>query len=480
MRLTRRDLLRTTGYGMTALLMPAALLRAARADTSTNVLVVAFLSGGADGLSLAIPDGDPHYARVRPHIAIDASESLAASSRYATPANRALGMDDFFRLSPEWPGLRRRFDAGELAIVHGVGSTGSYSHVTARDGMERADPEYAVAPSGWLHRALAKLAAPSAMSGVALAGSPIASIAGPDQSIYLGFPSLESFGLKEPAVGDRRGVLQSMYAPERLPRWNGGAKHALELIGGSTAELFSLLDSVDSLGQGRLGGSLAGTPYEAAENKDWSRKLRDAAALIKAEGQGTDLGVRAIALDLGGWDHHANLRSGTGARARELSQVLDAFMVDLGEDADRTLLLAMTEFGRTAFENGSGGADHGFGTVMLALSGTGSSMRGGRILSRAVADGSDAIGWPGLGPGSLHSGQQPKYSPDIPPDVIAEYDPYERDLAVTIDFRDVLADVLQGHLGLTPSQVFGGSDSPLLGHAPGRLPDGGLFPTIAG
>jgi uncharacterized protein (DUF1501 family) len=129
-----------------------------------------------------------------------------------------------------------------------------------------------------------------------------------------------------------------------------------------------------------------------------------------------DIGVRVIALDMLGWDHHRDEDARMPAMALELAVGLAAFHADLGSDVDRTLLLAHTEFGRTAAENGANGADHGHGSVMLALGG---GVRGGRVVLRDAQ-------WPGLGPDELYEG---------------------RDLEVTTDFRDVLAEVLDRHLG---------------------------------
>ncbi len=149
--------------------------------------------------------------------------------------------------------------------------------------------------------------------------------------------------------------------------------------------------------------------------------MRNAAALIKA-----DLGVRAICVDLGGWDHHSQAPRHIGPVASDLASSLAAFHTDLEGASARTLTLAMTEFGRTAHENASGGTDHGHGSVMLALGG---GVSGGRVLTAGGT-------WPGLGPENLHEG---------------------RDLAVTTDFRDVFAEILDRHLGVAnPSALLPG------------------------
>lgn len=488
MQLKRREFLKLAGYGVTALCVPPALARSARAQSASpgKVLVVGFMQGGADGLSLVVPDGDAYYPQIRPTIAIDRDyydgvgprESLPATSSYVNPANS--GMADYFRLHPNWSRLQSRFNAGELAIVHAVGVGEpddwiSYSHFTAVDVIERADPT--ALATGWLYRALAELADPlpgTGIPGFALSGRLIGSLVGPDQSRQIALSSLAGFDLTPPATGgNRKDLLTSIYDPARLAGWSTTGKHALDLLGGATGQLFPLIDILSQPPLGDLSFSLVGTPYEDTTRASWARALRDAAALIKADADGS-LGVRVIAIDLSGWDHHYVLRTYTDQRAEQLDYLLDAFMTDLGSEASRTLLLTMTEFGRTAFENGSRGTDHGFGTLMLALSGA-PELRGQRILVREQDDGSDAIGWPGVGPapyGSLHQGAVPQYHRDIAPSLIAQYDPKDRDLAVTTDFRDVFAEVLEWwESGITLT----GADKPLLDYVPTPLPDGGLF-----
>ena len=152
---------------------------------------------------------------------------------------------------------------------------------------------------------------------------------------------------------------------------------------------------------------------------DLGGALRDAAALVKA-----DVGVKLLAVDSGGWDHHADQLARIEPLAGDLAASLAAFHADLGADAARTVVVVMTEFGRRAAENGGGGSDHGHGGVMLVLGG---AVAGGRVVVEGGA-------WPGLGATQLYRGE---------------------DLAVTTDFRDVLAEVLDRHLGLAkPASVF--------------------------
>jgi uncharacterized protein (DUF1501 family) len=142
-------------------------------------------------------------------------------------------------------------------------------------------------------------------------------------------------------------------------------------------------------------------------------RLRQVAQLIKA-----DIGLEIAFTDIGGWDTHANQGSSQGQlslRLTELAQGLSALYADLEERAEDVVILTMTEFGRTARENGNRGTDHGHASVMFALGGP---VKGGKVYGK----------WPGLKSHQLYEG---------------------RDLAVTTDFRDVFAELAKKHLGAT-------------------------------
>ena len=146
--------------------------------------------------------------------------------------------------------------------------------------------------------------------------------------------------------------------------------------------------------------------------------MKDAAALVKG-----NIGVRVIAISIGGWDTHTNLVAQLGNLGTQLAGCLKAFHDDLGSDLGRTLTLVMTEFGRRVDQNGGGGTDHGHGGVMMAMGG---GIAGGRVILR---DGT----WPGLAPADRFIGE---------------------DLQVTTDFRDVFAEALDRHMG-TPVAKLG-------------------------
>jgi uncharacterized protein (DUF1501 family) len=152
--------------------------------------------------------------------------------------------------------------------------------------------------------------------------------------------------------------------------------------------------------------------------------LKQLAQLIKA-----NLGVQVAFADIGGWDHHVNEGSTQGQIAnvlREFSQSLAAFWIDLGDLAEDTVVVTMSEFGRTARENGNRGTDHGHANVMFVMGGP---VKGGKVYGR----------WPGLDPSQLYEG---------------------RDLALTTDFRRVLGEAVFRHLGNKAlDQVFPGFEN---------------------
>lgn len=375
---TRRRFLYGAGVGMAAFVAPTPLARAARAASGSDpVLVALYLRGGADGLNLVIPQGDPAYAQIRPNLGV--------------PPAAQLPLTGFFGLNPALAALMPCWQSRDLAFVHAAGSPDpTRSHFDAQDFMETGAPGDKGRRDGWLARYLGLLASGEALSGITLAGSRARSMIGTAPS--LAFSRIDDFALTGSLPEERRVALESRYALEPL-----------SLLGQSVGDAFAALEVIEAI------EASADAPYPAST---LGAALRDAAALIRA-----DVGVRVIAVNRGGWDHHVNETPRMNGVAADVADSLAAFQEDLGADADRTLTLAMTEFGRRAAENAEASTEHGHGSVMLALGGP---VDGGRVLLR---DGR----WPGLAPADLFRGQ---------------------DLAVTTDFRDVFAEILVRHMRL--------------------------------
>lgn len=373
MTISRRDFLKGSGAALTAFLVPTVLPRFARAAGTEPVLVVVYQRGAADGLNIVVPAGDPAYYTLRPTIQVAAGAELA--------------LDGFFGLNPAFGALLPLYQAQELAVVHAVGSPhGTRSHFDAQDFMERAAPGNPLIGDGWLNRYLAAIGSTQAWEGVSISHAKVLAMAGAAPS--LAFPSIEEFELLGPE--GRRTVLEGLYASATPAELAGAGDEAFEAL--------------DVIGTVPTATSVAYPPGEL------SSALRDAAALVKA-----DIGVRVITINsTAHWDHHEGTAGHMAMVGPEIAGALAAFRIDLGADFARTCTLTMTEFGRTAAENGTAGTDHGHGSVMFAMGG---GVAGGQVLGS----------WPGLGPAQLFEG---------------------RDLEVTTDFRDVFAEVLHAHMGL--------------------------------
>ena len=395
---TRRDFAKQSAvavvtFGLGGIgLAPRFLLRAAGAapaDRRRRVLVAIFQRGAADGLNIVIPHGDPAYARLRPRIGIPDPARAAE--------DRALDLDGFFAFHPSLAPLVPLWERKELACVHAVGSPDTTrSHFDAQDFMEAGTPGVKSTADGWLNRCLQQGPAPadsSVFRGVAL--SPILPRSLQGTATALALPALEAF--------DLRGSTEVRQGFESLYR-----QAVQDFLGGTGQVTF---DAVKRLRSAR---PTARPPEHGAvyPKGRFGDVLRQTAQLVKA-----DVGLEIAFLETGGWDHHVaegGARGQLANRLEELGQGLAAFWQDLGERRGEVVVLTMTEFGRTARENGNAGTDHGHASVMFVLGGR---VRGGKVYGR----------WPGLAPEQLFEG---------------------RDLDLTTDFRDLFAEVAVRHLDI--------------------------------
>lgn len=380
MTLDRRDFLTRATLGAAALSLPWGSRVLARPGQDNDpVLVTLFLRGAADGLNLVVPERNrARYDQLRPTIGV--------------PAGRLRDLGGGFGLHPSLAPLMQYYNQNQLAIVHAVGSlTGNTrSHFKAMDFMERGG---GLSGAGWVNRTLGALGTSEVTAGIAL-GLPQASMAGGAPSLTT--PSLARMQSLGVHGRQRRAAVLAMRAGQvkRTARAGFDAVAKLQPVAGVAAP--------------------AGAP---ANEHGLYQSMRDAAALIKG-----DLGVRAISLDMGGWDTHSDETARLNSQAAVLAGALRAFWDALSvREKNRTVVLVMTEFGRTAAENGALGTDHGTASALFALGGR---IKGGRV----IAD------WPGLAPGDLQDG---------------------RDLKATTDFRDVFAEVLDEHMGLSAAQAKG-------------------------
>jgi uncharacterized protein (DUF1501 family) len=385
----RRVFLRNGALALLALGAPPAFLtRSALANVPggrRKVLVCIFQRGAVDGLNMVVPFGDRAYYASRRSIAV------------AQPGHPqgAIDLDGFFGLHPALEPLHELWHRGEMAVVHAVGSPHpTRSHFEAQEYMESATPGVRLS-DGWLNRLLQHADSSSTFSALAATQALPHALQGRH-------PALAVADLDRFVAGGRDAAAASVV--ERLYR--SGASDAVNVVGREGFDALARLRSAT----GTASPSPAGARYPAG---DFARALRQIAQLIKA-----DVGLEIAFADIGGWDTHVRQGGATGQlpqRLAELARGLRTFYDDLGDRAGDTVVLTMSEFGRTVHENGAGGTDHGHANCMLVLGG---GVRGGRVYGT----------WPGLERELLYEG---------------------RDLARTTDFRDVFAEVAARHLGAT-------------------------------
>jgi len=404
MQLTRRFFLRSSGalLGYLGLAPAAALGTVAGPVRRGRTLVVLFLRGGADGLNLVVPHGDEHYYRHR--------RGLALGRPGSDERDAVIDLDGRFGLHPRLAPLEAHFDANLAVAAHAVGyAHNTRSHFEEQDVWETGVIGNTINSDGWLNRHLATSTGHGRIRAVAV-GDTLPRIMHGRSAAYA------IRGLEDLTLGNIDGVsherLQAAFehASGRAPN-RSDASDARDLVARTAnATLEGMAELRD----------VAGKPYRpraAYPESDLGRRLMQVARLIKA-----DVGLEVAEVELDGWDTHRN--QGDGARgafgnlAGTLAAAVDAFVRDLGDRMDDVLLVTLTDFGRTAAENGTRGTDHGWSNAMFLL--------GGSVARARQPDRPVVTDWPGLAPDQLHEG---------------------RDLLHTTDFRDVLAEIVRVHLG---------------------------------
>ena len=411
MPITRRIFLRNStlavvGTAAIPNFLTRAVYGAAEPGTRNKRLVVIFQRGAADGLNIVVPHGEQAYYAMRPSINI--------------PRNVVIDLDGFFGLHPSMSAFQPLWNQRHLAIVHAAGSPDpTRSHFDAQDFMESGTPGLKATEDGWLNRALRSSprhslpqpADKSAFRAIALGPSLPRILSGSEPAVAMN--NIKDFGVggRNPNAAPIANTFEAMYA------------HSVDsVLHGTGQETFEAVKMLKSADPSRYTPA-AGANYPRGRFGD---SLKQLAQLIKA-----NLGVQVAFADIGGWDHHVNEGNTQGQIAnilREFSQSLAAFWTDLGDLAEDTVVVTMSEFGRTARENGNRGTDHGHANVMFVMGGP---VKGGKVYGR----------WPGLDQSQLYEG---------------------RDLALTTDFRRVLGEAVYQHLGnKSLDQVFPGFDNQL-------------------
>ncbi len=407
-RFSRRYFLKSSGIAMVGLsAMPAFLQRAVAASPTTTgkkQFVVLFQRGAADGLNIVVPFGEPNYYRLRPTIAI------SQPRRGGTDA--AIDLDGFFGLHPSLAPLEPLFHQNQLAIVHAAGSPDpTRSHFDAQDFMESGTPGLKATEDGWLNRAVGAVPEENAspFRAVAMGSNLPRTLQGKNSVIAL--PDLKQFKVipQSGAMGAAvQGSFEAMYAQT--------VDHALRGTGTETFEAIDMLRKVDPSKYAPENGA----QYPSSR---LGQNLQQIGQLLKA-----NIGVEVLFVDCGGWDNHVNEGGAQGQLSnllKDLGQGLAAFHQDMGDRMQDVVVVTMSEFGRTAKENGNRGTDHGHANCMFVMGG---AVKGGRVYGK----------WPGLADHQLNDG---------------------RDLGLTTDFRAVLIEVLVRHVVVADMRtVFHGFD----------------------
>ena len=371
--------------GAGALFASATLPRVASAAGARDPrLVVIILRGAMDGLSAVGPLGDPDYADLHRELALTKDGPHAA-----------LPLDGFFGLNPAMGNFARLFGAKQALVVHAAATNyRDRSHFDGQDVLESGMPGPGRVESGWLNRALAHLPAGSTVEGGALAIGYVAPLVLRGPAPILGWAPADSAPPADDLIS-RLGALYNLADP------------ALARALRESREIDRKASQMD-MAAIKAGGDVVEQMKKAA---------RGAARLMAAQG-----GPRIAALAFDGWDTHVQEGGATGRLANllgGLDEAIAEFERTLGPVWNQTVVVAVTEFGRTAHINGDGGCDHGTGTAAFLAGG---ALAGGRV----VAD------WPGLKPANLLE---------------------NRDLKPTTDLRAALKGVLADHLGLSAATL---------------------------
>ncbi len=365
-----------------------------------RTLVVIFLRGGLDGLVAVAPTFEDEYRRLRPML------GTAAPKPGATGPGPSR-LDDRFTLHAALAPLLPSYREGRLAIVHAVGSDDSTrSHFEAQDQMDHGATCDHPLPGGWIARWLRAAGERGAMSAVAFGRALPESLRGAPSACAV--ESLADLSVRT-QTGDGDGFAQTLAT---LHGDGAASSPSAALVCRSARDSLALLDRIGTL---RTDAAAAASAYPRTE---LGLALAQIALLVRKE-----VGLRAAAIDHGGFDTHYGQAYAIGTPLEEFAGALAAFDRDLGDLRERVTTVCITEFGRRAYENASLGTDHGRASCAFLLGG---GVRGGRVHGA----------WPGLSEAELE-------------------DP--GDLRVTTDYRDILWEALSRRFGASDvASVFPG------------------------
>jgi uncharacterized protein (DUF1501 family) len=362
-----------------------------------KVLVCIFQRGAMDGLMAVSPYADANLKTLRPTLYMSPAET----------EGKMFDLDGRFGLHPSLGAFSPYFTEGRMAIVHGVGSPNSTrSHFDAQDYMESGTPFSKSTQSGWLNRAVGLLGHESAtpFRAVSLTSSLPRSFYGDNETLAIN-------NLQEFAVQMRGNPLASNLASKSFESlYDQTSSKLLSKTGKESFDAMKMLN-VNNLKNYQ---PAAGIVYP---NSALGNSLKQIATLIKM-----DIGMEVAFAESGGWDTHFNQGAANGTLARNLkdfSDSIDAFWKDMSAYQDDVTVMTMTEFGRTAHQNGTGGTDHGRASCLFVL---GNDVQGGKVYNNIKT----------LAKEDLEDG---------------------RDLPVSTDFRSVFSSVANGHLKINNNKA---------------------------
>tara|TARA_B100000315_G_scaffold258307_2_gene309964 strand:- start:1590 stop:2783 length:1194 start_codon:yes stop_codon:yes gene_type:complete len=376
MKISRRDLLKTAGSASVLASASPGLVFAAAPTNKRFVTII--LRGGMDALTAVAPYADPNYARLRSFLSLGKPGET----------NGAIDLNGYFGLDPRLTALAPLYKKGELAILHAA--TTNYrgrSHFDGQNVLENGTPKPYGVDSGWLNRSLALMNAGEQRIGLSV-GHAVPLMMRGKTDVQTWAPSA-----LPKAEGDFLDRLMRVYESDPV------FEHALKQAMKSAALSAGVTD-----GMGKV-------------------NARSTSLKIMAEAAGKLLtksnGPRVAVIESGGWDTHAGQHLLLTNKLKELNEGLEALQQHLGEAWRETVIVVVSEFGRTVAANGTRGTDHGTGGLAFILGG---SVKGGQIIGK----------WPGLDEKHQFQG---------------------RDLAPVNDYRSLFKTVLHEHLGLDEGKI---------------------------
>jgi uncharacterized protein (DUF1501 family) len=389
--MNRRHFLTCAGLGtLSAFAQNSWLGVNAAPNSNPRRLIVVFLRGAVDGLNVVVPYNEPSYYQYRTKIAIPKPGS----------PDGALDLDGRFGLHPAMAPILPLWQQGSLAFVHASGLTKEIrSHFDAQYFMETGIPGSSRRQDGWMNRLLVEANNKSPLQAISISANV--------PQILTGKMPVTSIGSTRQA-GNRQTIDRQEVSAAFDQLYSGTDVLGRTYRGGRAARAQLLKDLETEMKMANNGAPLP---------KGFAAETRALARLMVKDPR-----IQIAFLQLGGWDTHINQGASKGLLARnlgELSQGLATLQQELGAIYGNTQIVVMSEFGRTAKENGNGGTDHGHGNAMWLMGG---ATKGGKVYGQ----------WPGLSPEQLYQG---------------------RDLQVTTDFREPIAKILTNHLGLNGSST---------------------------